>query len=51
MDRRGVAKNYIHVLSGCVFNADETGLYYCALPEHTYLFKNESAKGLSLIHI
>lgn len=29
----------------CVFNADETGLYYRALPEHTYLFKNESAKG------
>lgn len=24
----------------CVYNADETGLYYRALPEHTYLFKN-----------
>ena len=28
-----------------IYNADETGLYYRALPEHTYLFKNESAKG------
>jgi len=27
------------------YNADETGLYFCAMPEHTYLFKNESAKG------
>lgn len=25
----------------CVFNADETGLYFRALPEHTYAFKNE----------
>ena len=29
----------------CVYNADETGLYYRALPEHTYLFRNENAKG------
>lgn len=28
-----------------VYNADETGLYFRALPEHTYLFKNESLKG------
>jgi hypothetical protein len=26
-------------------NADETGLYFRAMPEHTYLFKNESARG------
>jgi hypothetical protein len=28
-----------------IYNADETGLYYRGLPEHTFLFKNESAKG------
>ncbi|XP_025190385.1 tigger transposable element-derived protein 6-like [Melanaphis sacchari] len=28
-----------------VFNADETGLYFRALPENTYVFKNEKAKG------
>jgi hypothetical protein len=28
-----------------VYNADETELFYRALPEHTYLFKNENAKG------
>lgn len=28
-----------------VFNADETGLFYRALPEHTYVLKNERAKG------
>lgn len=28
-----------------VFNADETGLYYRALPEHAYIFTNEKAKG------
>lgn len=28
-----------------VYNADETGLFDGALPEHTYLFKNENAKG------
>lgn len=28
-----------------VYNADETGIYYRALPQHTYLFKNEDAKG------
>jgi hypothetical protein len=27
------------------YNADETGLYFSAMPEHTYLFKNESVKG------
>jgi hypothetical protein len=26
-------------------NTDETGLYFRAMPEHTYLFKHESAKG------
>ena len=28
-----------------IYNADETGLYFHAMPEHTYLFKNETAKG------
>ncbi|XP_026820219.1 tigger transposable element-derived protein 6-like [Rhopalosiphum maidis] len=28
-----------------VNNADETGLFYRALPERTYLFKNENVKG------
>jgi hypothetical protein len=27
------------------YNADKTGLYFRAIPEHTYLFKNESATG------
>jgi hypothetical protein len=27
------------------YNADKTGLFFRAMPEHTYLFKNESAKG------
>jgi len=31
-----------------VYNADETGLFYCALPENTYLFKNENAKGCKI---
>ncbi|XP_014490505.1 tigger transposable element-derived protein 6-like, partial [Vigna radiata var. radiata] len=28
-----------------VYNADETALYFRALPEHTYVLKNETAKG------
>lgn len=28
-----------------IFNADETGLYYRALPDHTYMLKNDNAKG------
>jgi len=28
-----------------VFNADETGLYFRALPEHTYVLQNDKAKG------
>lgn len=31
-----------------VYNADETGLYYRALPEHTYIFKNEGAQGCKI---
>jgi len=27
------------------YNADETGLYFRAMPEHTYLFKNKIAEG------
>jgi hypothetical protein len=27
------------------YNTDNTGLYFRAMPEHTYLFKNGSAKG------
>ena len=27
------------------YNADETGLYFRAMPEHTYLFKNDSTRG------
>jgi hypothetical protein len=27
-------------------NAENTGLYFRAMPKHTYLFKNESGKGL-----
>jgi hypothetical protein len=29
------------------YNADETGLYFRAMPEQTYLSKNESAKGFT----
>lgn len=32
-----------------IYNADETGLYFRALPEHTYMLKNESAKGCKTI--
>jgi hypothetical protein len=28
-----------------IYNADETGNVFRAMPEHTYLFKNEGAKG------
>ena len=28
-----------------VYNADETGLFYRTLPEHTYLFKYETVRG------
>jgi hypothetical protein len=31
-----------------IYNADETGLFYRALPECTYLFKNENAKGCKI---
>jgi len=31
-----------------VFNADETGLYFRALPEHTYACKNEKTKGVKV---
>lgn len=30
---------------GDIYNADETGLFYRALPEHTYMFKGEKVKG------
>lgn len=32
-----------------IFNADETGLYYRALPEHTYAFKSENARGVKTV--
>ena len=28
-----------------VHNVDETGIYYCDLPQHTNLFKSKDAKG------
>jgi hypothetical protein len=28
------------------YNAHETGLYFRAMPEHTYLFKHEGAKRI-----
>jgi hypothetical protein len=31
-----------------VYNADETGLYFRALPEHTYAFKHEKASGVKI---
>lgn len=31
-----------------IFNADETGLYWRALPEHTYLFKSEKVGGVKV---
>ena len=32
-----------------VYNANETGLFYQALPEHTYLFKNETVHGCKVL--
>lgn len=32
-----------------IFNADEIGLYVRALPEHTYAFKSDKAKGAKTI--
>lgn len=32
-----------------IFNADETGLYYRALPETTYAFQNENTKGCKTV--
>ena len=32
-----------------VYNADETGLFYRALPEHTYLIKNETVRGCKVL--
>lgn len=34
-----------------IFNADESGLYYRALPEHTYAFKSENAKGVKIAKV
>jgi len=31
-----------------LYNADETGWYFRALPEHTFLLKNENAKGVKV---
>jgi hypothetical protein len=31
-----------------IYHSDETGLFFRAMPEHTYLFKNESTKGLNI---
>lgn len=28
-----------------VYNADETGIHYQALPDNIYLFRNENVKG------
>jgi len=28
-----------------IYTADETGLYYHALPKHTFVFKNDNARG------
>ena len=32
-----------------IFNTDETGLFYRALPEHTHMFKTESSEGCKRI--
>lgn len=32
-------------LSSDIFNTNETGLYFRALPEHSYALKSEKAKG------
>ena len=31
-----------------IFNADETGLYYCALPTKSMVAKNDSAAGVKM---
>jgi hypothetical protein len=43
--RRDWPKIITEYLPEDTYNADETGLYFSAMLEHTYLFKNESAKG------
>src|SRR5215469_12987277 len=43
--KRGWPKIFAEYSPEDTYNADETGLYFRAKPEHTYLFKNESAKG------
>ena len=35
-------------MSDSIYNADETGLYFRALPEHTFVFKNDKAKGVKI---
>lgn len=34
--------------SSDIFNADETGLYWRALPEHTYVFRSETVSGVKI---
>ena len=29
-----------------IYNADETGLYFRALPDHTYVFKIQNVRGV-----
>jgi hypothetical protein len=40
-----MAKVYAEYAPQNTYNADETGLYFRAMSEHTYVFKHESAKG------
>jgi len=42
-----MAKYYFRIYSIIKLN-NITGLFYRALPEHTYLFKNENAKGCKI---
>ena len=34
-----------HYFASEIYNCDETGLYFCALPEETLCFKNEELSG------
>ena len=45
MDKENGQRLLLNIHPKTLNNADETGLCFRAMPEHTYLFKNESAKG------
>jgi hypothetical protein len=35
-----IRREWPNIIAEYTYKADETGLYFSAMPEHTYLFKN-----------